>query len=157
MYIVTYDLIKKLLPYILYTLCPEKVVLTTFVNNNLKSQPIVKVFYIQNQQNNSENILYSCWIISFRFLSLASCLLTVPVSLIFHWHFTVVSGQSLLGNSASNLFASYLFSCRNIFYQYCILFRRHFANSMRFFLCTNIDDTSTWTVSTQLGPFRLPE
>jgi len=51
---------------------------TTFVNNNFKSSPIVKIFYIQNQQNVIEIILYFCLIITFLFIPLPTCLLTIP-------------------------------------------------------------------------------
>ena len=40
------------------TLCPEKSAPTTFVNNNFKSLPIVKIVYTQNQQYIDESILF---------------------------------------------------------------------------------------------------
>jgi len=38
----------------------KKVAPTTFVNNNFKSQPIVKIFHTQHQQHITEIILYFC-------------------------------------------------------------------------------------------------
>jgi len=114
----------------------KKVAPTTFVNNNFKSKPIVKIFYTQNQQNFTEIILYFCLIITFRFLLLASCLLTVQR---YHRSFAADASRLWVANVCWELCKQSLciipFSRRNIFYLSSV--NVIFANSLRFFCKQN--------------------